>query len=207
MSKIFQIVVFASGNGSNFKKIHQEILASNINGNIGILISNNKQCGAVDYATEHGIKCVILDKKNEISENTFMQILEGYLPDLIILAGYLKLIPASVIRKYKHKIINIHPALLPSFGGKGMYGSNVHKAVLASKQITSGATVHFVDEKYDHGQIIDQQEVQVFPDDTAELLARRVLEVEHLLYPRVVKACCEDRIIWEGDAPRIIPSK
>ncbi len=88
-----------------------------------------------------------------------------------------------------------------------MYGSNVHKAVLASKQITSGATVHFVDEKYDHGQIIDQQEVQVFPDDTAELLARRVLEVEHLLYPRVVKAFCEDRIIWEGDAPRIIPSK
>ena len=123
-----------------------------------------------------------------------LRILQKYNTDLIVLAGYLKLIPAQIVRKFRHAILNIHPALLPKFGGKGYYGSRVHEAVLKADEKESGATVHFVDEIYDNGLIIKQDKVPVKPDDTPHTLADRVLEVEHQIFPEVVKAFCEDRI-------------
>ena len=119
------------------------------------------------------------------------------------MAGYMNLLPKSIVHQYKNCILNVHPALLPHFGGKGFYGIKVHEAVVASGIEESGVTVHFVDEEYDHGKIIAQEKVKVLSEDTAETLAERVLKVEHELYPQIVKAFCEDRIIWENNHPII----
>ena len=123
--------------------------------------------------------------------------------DFIILAGYVKMVPEGVIKKYHQKIINIHPSLLPKFGGKGYYGMKVHAAVIQSGIKETGASVHFVDEHYDHGPVVANKKVQVLKSDTAESLAERVLKIEHDLYPEVVKALCENRIYWEDNLPKI----
>ena len=115
----------------------------------------------------------------------------------------MKKIPSNIIKRYSNRIINIHPALLPQFGGKGFYGIKVHEAVIQSGAEVSGVTVHFVDEDYDHGKIIAQKKIKVRSEDTAKTLAEQVLKVEHDLYPKVVKAFCEDRIIWEKNHPII----
>ena len=137
-------------------------------------------------------------------EFTLLQALSNSDVDLICLAGYMKMLPQNIVQQYKNKILNIHPALLPNFGGKGYYGMKVHEAVLKSGAEYSGATVHFVDEKYDHGPIIAQRKVKILDTDTVEALAERVLKVEHELYPEVVKASCENRIIMENNKPRIL---
>ncbi len=204
MNTIPNIAVFASGNGSNFRCIHRGILDGSIHGTIGLLVSNKRECGAVGYAIEYRINYLIIKSNSPTYENDLMLALTGYSPDLIVLAGYLKMIPESVIRLFQNRIINIHPALLPAFGGKGMYGSHVHRAVLATKQKVSGATVHIVDEKYDHGPILAQKTVQVFSIDTVDSLAKRVLEVEHILYPQVVKAFCEQCFTGDDGIPKII---
>jgi folate-dependent phosphoribosylglycinamide formyltransferase PurN len=119
--------------------------------------------------------------------------------DLIVLAGYVRLVPTEVVRSYHGRIVNVHPALLPAFGGQGMYGMHVHRAVLASGARVSGATVHFVDEHYDQGPIIAQWPVPVFGDDTEHSLAARVLHVEHLLFPRAVEALAAGRVQLDAD--------
>ena len=113
------------------------------------------------------------------------------------------LIPKNIVSHFANKILNVHPALLPDFGGKGLYGMKVHEAVIQSKVTESGATVHFVDDQYDHGPIIAQDKVTIEPDDTAEVLAAKVLDVEHRIYPKIVKAFCENRIIWKNNQPNI----
>jgi phosphoribosylglycinamide formyltransferase-1 len=125
---------------------------------------------------------------NPSDSSLWLSLLERHSVELVVLAGYLKLVPPQVIAAYRGRILNIHPALLPSFGGKGMFGQRVHEAVLASGATESGATVHLVDEVYDHGSVLAQMRVPVLPDDTADRLARRVLEVEHRLLPAVVLA-------------------
>ena len=125
--------------------------------------------------------------------------LQTYDVDIIVLAGYMKLIPAPLVRAYRHAILNIHPGLLPSFGGKGFYGSRVHQAVIQSGSRFSGPTVHFVDEEYDTGPILAQAVVPVLPTDTADVLAARVLKEEHRLYPRCVAALCEGRVTRRHD--------
>ena len=124
--------------------------------------------------------------------------------DLICLAGYLKMIPKNIVIYFENRILNIHPALLPDFGGKGFYGMKVHEAVIQSNAVESGATVHFVDNKYDHGPIIAQKKVMILNTDNAEILAEKVLKVEHKLYPEVIKAFCENRINWESGLPKIV---
>lgn len=119
--------------------------------------------------------------------------------NFVILAGYLKLVPAALVREYKDAMLNIHPGLLPAFGGKGLYGLRVHKAVIASGARFSGATVHFVDEEYDTGPILAQAVVPVNPHDTPQMLAARVLQQEHRLYPTAVAALAEGRITWRED--------
>ena len=123
--------------------------------------------------------------------------------NLICLAGYMNRIPENIVAHFKNCILNIHPALLPDFGGKGYYGMKVHEAVIESNAVESGATIHFVDDKYDHGPIVAQENVTIKGDDTANSLAAKVLVIEHRIYIKVVKAFCENRIVWENNQPKI----
>ena len=201
------IAVFASGGGSNFKSIHRHIQIGEIPGNIVLTVSNNPDSGAIEYARKYNISTLIINKirnPNPIDqEKLLMQTLVRNKIDLICLAGYMKLLSNRIVKQYQNRILNIHPALLPQFGGKGFYGIKVHEAVIASGTKESGATVHFVDEEYDHGKIIAQEKVEIRSNDTVETLEKRVLNIEHGLYPVVVKAFCEDRIIWENNHPII----
>ena len=180
------LAVFCSGGGSNFKALHQNIQARHLPCQIVMCLSNNSQCGAMQFARENGIDAVHLSSKSVPSEDAFVQTmlaeLEKHQVDLILLAGYMKRVPKAVVARYPKRILNIHPALLPKFGGEGMYGLNVHRAVIEAREKESGATVHFVDDGYDEGEIIVQGKVSIAPDDVPESLASKVLELEHRIY-------------------------
>jgi len=193
------IAVFASGRGSNFAAILADIQKGNIPAKIKCVISDQSHPQVFEKAKQSGIATHFVNikqfKTSADYTNFLISLLDRYQIDLVILAGYLKLIPNPLVRKYKHAMINIHPALLPNFGGKGYYGRRVHEAVIKSGVKVTGVTVHFVDEHYDTGPIIHQQKVPVKLTDTPDSLAKRVLKVEHQVFPEVVKAFCEDRIM------------
>ena len=203
-----KIAVFVSGGGSNFKAIHHQIIQGNILGKIVIVFSNNPNCGAIKFAEENSIPIFIINAArypNPHTQDEFL--LEACLKaeiDLICLAGFMKMLPQNIVKHYEYRILNIHPGLLPEFGGKGFYGTRVHEAVINTGKRESGATVHFVDEIYDHGPIILQKKVEVMETDTPESLAARVLKLEHELFPEVVKAFCENKIIMENNKPKIL---
>jgi phosphoribosylglycinamide formyltransferase-1 len=186
LSRKKNLAVFCSGGGSNFKALHQHIQERHLPCQIVMCLSNNSQCGAMQFAREHGIDAVHLSSKTAPNEDAFVQTmlseLEKRQVDLILLAGYMKRVPKAVIERYPKRILNIHPALLPKFGGEGMYGMNVHRAVIEAREKESGATVHFVDEHYDEGEVIIQGKVSIAPDETPQSLASKVLEVEHRIY-------------------------
>lgn len=180
-----RIAVLASGEGTNLQAIIDYYASiAEPAGTITVVASNRESAGALDRARAAGIPVEVFDATDD--GTSLGSLLERWSIDLVVLAGYLKHIPASVIRTYHGRMINIHPGLLPDFGGPGMYGSRVHAAVLASGATTTGLTVHFVDDEYDHGPMIAQWRIRVRIDDTAESLAERVLSAEHLVYPRVV---------------------
>ena len=198
-----KIAVFASGGGSNFKSIQKNIELGNIRAQIKLLISNNVSSGALKYAKEKKIDTFIINKtrfpNSERGENLLLKKLKMEKIDLICLAGYMKLVSKSIVKEYKDCILNIHPALLPNFGGKGFFGMNVHEAVIDSGAKESGVTIHFVNEKYDKGQIIAQEKIIIKSDYTPELLAREILKIEHVLYPKIIKAFCEDKLLGDND--------
>ena len=202
------IAVFVSGGGSNFMAIHHQIQKREILGEIVLVISNNPNCGAIEYANENSIPIIIINAAQYPNPHTRDEFLiETCLKaeiDLICLAGYMKMLPPAFVKQYENKILNIHPGLLPEFGGRGFFGMRVHEAVINSGKRESGATVHFVDEIYDHGPIILQKKVEVLETDTAESLAARILKLEHELFPEVVKAFCENKIIMENNIPKIL---
>ena len=203
-----KIAVFVSGGGSNFIAIHRQIIQGNILGKIVMVFSNNPNCGAIKFAEENSIPIFIINAARYPNAHTRDEfLLETCLKaeiDLICLAGFMKMLPQNIVKHYEYKILNIHPGLLPEFGGKGFYGTRVHEAVINTGKRESGATVHFVDEIYDHGPIILQKKVEVMETDTPESLAARVLKVEHELFPEVVKAFCENKIIMENNKPKIL---
>ena len=203
-----KIAVFVSGGGSNFIAIHRQIIQGNILGKIVMVFSNNPNCGAIKFAEENSIPIFIINAARYPNAHTRDEfLLETCLKaeiDLICLAGFMKMLPQNIVKHYKYKILNIHPGLLPEFGGKGFYGTRVHEAVINTGKRESGATVHFVDEIYDHGPIILQKKVEVMETDTPESLAARVLKLEHELFPEVVKAFCENKIIMENNKPKIL---
>ena len=203
-----KIAVFVSGGGSNFKAIHHQIQKREIPGEIVLVISNNPNCGAIVYANENSIPIIIINAVQYPNPHTRDEFLiETCLKaeiDLICLAGYMKMLPPAFVKQYENKILNIHPGLLQEFGGKGFFGMRVHDAVINSGKRESGATVHFVDEIYDHGPIILQKKVEVLETDTTESLAARILKLEHELFPEVVKAFCENKIIMENNIPKIL---
>ena len=191
-----KIVVFASGNGSNFIKIFHFIKNKEINGSIVMLISNNPNSGAIQFAKKNKINYKILNiyRCNDSLNEEYEIVLKKCNVDLILLAGFMKKIPKNIVKLYENKIINIHPALLPKYGGKGFYGMKVHTAVIKSDDIYSGATVHYVNEFYDKGDVIIQKKVKIDLDDDAESLAKKVLMIEHEIYPEAVKQFCNNQM-------------
>lgn len=200
-----RLAVFLSGGGSNFRKIHEAVLAGDIPGEVPLVVTTNTDCPGAKYARSHWIE-VVRFPVPERSPEDLLVLLKSRNIDFVILAGYLKMVPSEVVAAYHRAILNIHPALLPKFGGQGYYGRKVHAAVIEAGETQSGPTVHFVDEQYDHGPTVAQVSVPVLPDDTPETLADRVLEQEHRLYPQVVAALCHGHIHWTNDGrPAIDP--
>jgi phosphoribosylglycinamide formyltransferase-1 len=180
-----RVAVAVSGRGSNLEALLRA-LGPDAPAQVVLVLSNRPDAGALDRARAHGVPAAVLPDPADADD--WLARLEGHRVDLVVLAGYLKLVPAPVIARYRNRILNVHPALLPAFGGRGMYGHHVHEAVLRSGARESGATVHLVDEAYDRGAVLAQGRVPVLPGDTPERLAERVLEVEHRLLPAVVRA-------------------
>ena len=190
-----RLAVAISGRGSNLAALLAALPAGGGSGAGGgapggpaevALVLSNRAAAGLELARERGIPALVLADPGDARE--WLDALAAHRVDLIVLAGYLKLVPAEVVERYRGRIINIHPALLPAFGGPGMYGRRVHEAVLASGAAVSGATVHLVDEVYDRGRVLAQARVPVLPGDTPDTLAARVLGVEHRLLPAVVLA-------------------
>jgi phosphoribosylglycinamide formyltransferase len=203
-----KIAVFVSGNGSNMKVIHKNCKENKINADISVIVSDKPECNAVSYAKDNSIP-VIEYPSSDISKNILIEKLIGIgnetKSDYIVLAGYMKLVPKELVRIYDRRIINIHPSLLPKYGGKGFYGNKVHKAVIANGDRFSGVTVHFVNDEYDKGHIISQEEVIVNMTDTYKELSTRVQETEHIIYSNVISALVDNRIKWLDDkTPYII---
>lgn len=184
------IVVFASGSGSNFQSIIDSISSGTLEATITGLITDRENIQSLDRAKFHNIPYSILSPTNfdnpQQYETKLFDVVNSYKADIIILTGYLKKIPNLIIEAYRNRILNIHPSLLPKYGGKGFYGKKVHEAVLYNGETVSGCTVHIVNEIYDDGPILGQTEVLVFDHDSTIDLAQRVLVEEHKLYPKVI---------------------
>ncbi len=180
-----RVAVAVSGRGSNLEALLRALVPEAL-ARVVLVLSNRADAGALDRARDHGIAAEVLPDPADGAD--WLVRLERHRVDLLVLAGYLNLVPAAVIARYRDRILNVHPALLPAFGGRGMYGRRVHEAVLASGARESGATVHLVDEVYDRGAILAQTRVPVLPGDTPDTLAARVLVAEHRLLPAVVLA-------------------
>ena len=177
------IVIFASGSGSNAENIYNYI-KNNDNINISLIVTNNNNAYVIERAKKLNVPCEIITKSEFKNPEFVLNTLKEYNTDLIVLAGFLLLIPEYLINEYK--IINIHPALLPNYGGKGMYGDNVHKAVIENKEKESGITIHFVNNKYDDGKIIFQAKCEILPQDTFETLAEKIHALEYEHFPHVI---------------------
>ena len=185
-----RIAVLVSGGGSNLQALldHFATLGERRAGEIVLVASDREDAGALERARRAGIPTALVRSSRREEGEEMAPLLARYDVDLVVLAGYLRFVPSEVTRHYHGRVVNVHPALLPHFGGAGMYGARVHRAVLAAGAVTSGPTVHFVDDEYDHGAVIAQLPVPVHLDDDERTLAARVLRAEHLLYPRVVQA-------------------
>lgn len=192
MPEPVRVAVFVSGGGSNLQalidRFHGDPTAPL---RLALVVASRAGAGAVERAERAGIPARVLSPRTEGADafpGVLLAALEEHRVDWIVLAGYLQLVPAAVVERYRGRMLNIHPALLPAFGGQGMYGARVHEAVLRAGARVSGATVHLVDERYDEGGIVAQWPVPVLAGDTAETLAARVLRVEHLLLPAALEA-------------------
>ena len=201
--------VLASGRGSNFAALVAAIQQRRLTATVRVLISNKEDAGALAIAQQNGIPALFLSPKafasTEHYDDEIARTFIKYNVNFVVLAGYLRLLSVDFIRTYTNRIINIHPALLPAFGGKGMYGIHVHEAVLAHGCKVSGVTLHLVDEIFDHGPIILQRCVPVLADDTPETLAARVLVQEHQIYAEALQLFAEGRVKIEGCRARILP--
>lgn len=195
---MLNIAVFASGRGSNLEALHRSLAARAVAARIVAVISNNSGSGALSFARANGIPALHLSRQRFDDDTSFsaavLDALHRHGAELVVLAGYMKKLDAPVVAAYRGRIINIHPALLPKYGGEGMYGMRVHEAVIAAGDRISGATVHLVDEEYDRGRILLQDIVTLAPGETPESLAAKVLNVEHRILPEVVTMFAEGSI-------------
>ncbi len=185
--KFLNLAILASGNGSNaarfIRHFHDHPVIR-----VGLIVSNNASAYVLERAGNAGLPAEVIPGPDWENEEKVKAVFHRYQIDAVVLAGYMRLIPPFLIRMFPNRIFNIHPALLPDFGGKGMYGKHVHRAVLESGAEKSGITIHLVNEEYDKGRILFQEEVAISPTDTPESLAAKVQQLEHYHYPRVVEA-------------------
>ncbi len=207
MSRL-NIAVLISGSGSNLQALIDAALNGTINGNIAVVISDKENAYGLQRAKKHNIEAIAINKKSFDSKTNFDAEMSKQLKSrdigLIILAGYLSILPTDIVKEYEGRVINIHPSLIPSFCGNGFYGERVHKAVIEYGAKVSGATVHFVDEGTDTGAIILQQSVTVVYEDTAETLAAKVLEVEHQLIVKAAALFCDEKLEIQGRRVKIL---
>ncbi|AMS27767.1 phosphoribosylglycinamide formyltransferase [Bacteroidetes bacterium UKL13-3] len=182
-----RLLIFASGSGTNADNICQ-YFAKNDEVKVVGLFCNNPQAGVISKMAKWNVPVELITRKQLNSEGEFLQLIAQYQPDLIILAGFLLLIPSYLVQQFPNKIINIHPALLPKFGGKGMYGHHVHEAVLAQKETEHGITIHLVNEKFDEGEHLFQQSFKVTPLDTLDSIATKISLLEMTHFPKVIDA-------------------
>ena len=181
-----RIALFASGNGSNAEKIILHFLNS-VEINVALIVSSNADAFILKRAKRHNIPSLVLDRIEFKKTDNLLTNLNKYQIDFIVLAGFLWLVPKYLIRAFPKLIINIHPALLPKYGGKGMYGMNIHRAVIDAKETESGITIHYVNEEYDEGIIIFQKSCTIDAKDTPDALAKKILLLEHEYLPKVIE--------------------
>ncbi|WP_103027319.1 phosphoribosylglycinamide formyltransferase [Salinibacter altiplanensis] len=202
-----RLAVFASGEGTNFQAILDAVGDDLLPAQVTCCISNTRDAGALQRAEQHDVPTEVIPPASFETPTAFGQslldALKAHEVTFVALAGYMQKIPPNVVDAYRGSMTNIHPALLPAFGGQGMYGMHVHRAVLNYGVHWTGATVHLVDEEYDHGPIVLQEPVPVYTDDTPDVLADRVREVEHRLYPEALRLFAEDRVRHDGRTIRI----
>ena len=200
--RALKLAVFASGRGSNFKAILDAVHRDALQLEVVLCLSDREDAGALEHAMQHGVPTRVLQPKSYATESecadAMMRALDEHGANFIALAGFMRKIAPAVTAAYSGRIVNIHPALLPAFGGKGMYGRRVHEAVVAYGVHWTGATVHLVDDQYDNGPIVVQEPVPVLASDTPDDVAARVLEVEHRLYPAALRLFADGRIRFEG---------
>ncbi len=181
------IAVFASGSGTNAQKIIDHFKAGTV-ARVALVVTNNPTAFVLERAKKAHIPTLLIDKKTFSESSQLLDELKKNEIDFIVLAGFLWLIPTYLIKAYPRKIVNIHPALLPKYGGKGMYGDKVHEAVIQNKETESGITIHYVNEHYDEGQIIFQAKCPVYLSDTTETLAEKIHQLEHTYFPVTIEA-------------------
>ena len=187
---MFNFAIFASGNGSNALSIINYFEGQQ-NGTVSIIICNKQGAGVIDVAKEKNIKYAVLDK-NEFHSGTVVNLLASNNISMVILAGFLLKISPQLIKLYPNKIINLHPSLLPKYGGKGMYGMHVHQAVIDNKEHESGISIHFVNENYDQGDIVFQAKTTLDPLETVSTLAKKIQKLEHKYYPQIIQKLISD---------------
>lgn len=187
---VVKIAIFASGAGSNAQKII-EYFKNNSSVKISLVVCNKKVAGVLDIAAKEKIPSLVIERNKFFEEDNYLPFLKELGIDFIVLAGFLWKMPAAIINRYPNRIVNIHPALLPKYGGKGMYGQQVHETVIQAKDAVSGISIHYVDELYDHGNIIFQATCPIEETDTAESLAQKIHQLEHLHYPVVIETVLE----------------
>ena len=182
---IKRIAVFASGRGTNAQNLIS-FFSKNDTGRVTLVLSDKKEAGVISRVKDMGVEVVVFDCE-ELRDGTILALLQKHEIDFIVLAGFLRMVPMDIIEKYRHRIVNIHPSLLPKYGGRGMYGMNIHRAVIENRERESGITIHHVSEVCDDGDIIFQTKVEITDTDTPESLAAKIsrLEMEH--FPRVVE--------------------
>lgn len=203
------VLVSGKGRGSNFQAIVDACRRGEIDGEIAALISLNKKAGALEKAQAAGIPSFFIDPKGleqEDVDSKIDEILTQQRVDLVCLAGFMRILGPQIVRKYRNRLMNIHPALVPMFCGKGFYGMKVHEAAIERGVKYTGVTVHFVDEEYDHGPIVRQKVVEVSDDDDAESLAAKVLSEEHRVYAEAIQLFAQGRLQVEGRRVRVLPS-
>jgi len=181
-----RIIIFASGSGSNAENIIKYFKNNNL-AKVTHVLSNNISAKVLDRANNHNVTALHFDRESFYKSNDILHVLKDAEPDLIVLAGFLWKFPENIINEFPNKIINIHPALLPNYGGRGMYGMNVHKAVVENKEHFSGITIHYVNENYDEGTVIFQEKTELNTKDTPEDLAAKIHKLEHANFPKVIE--------------------
>ena len=180
------IAIFATGSGSNAQKIMEHFKDSKV-AQVRLVISNKKTAGVLEKAAAYQVPTLLINREEFYKTENILEELDAHQIDYVVLAGFLWLMPSYLVKHYENQVVNIHPALLPKYGGKGMYGMNVHRAVHAAKEKESGMSIHLVNEKYDDGALLFQAKCEIEPTDTPEIIAQKVLALEHRHYPEVIE--------------------